>query len=74
MNIEGKEYLKYDHFFNGGTNPQERYTLFLLRLMNKLSILESILISIMGIELVWKISRNPKMSEALRKPSQPIFY
>ena len=67
MNIDGIDYLKYEKCFNGGTNPQQRYTLFLLRLINKISILEYRLISIMGIELVWKLYRNPKISEALRK-------
>ena len=55
MNIKDIDYLKYDNCFNGGTNPQQRYILFLLHFMSKLSILESILISIMGTQLVWKI-------------------
>jgi hypothetical protein len=67
MNIDKIDYLKYDNFFNGDTNHQYRYMLFLLCLINKFSILESRLISIMGTKLVWKIYGNPKMSKALRK-------
>ena len=67
MNTKGIDYLKYDILFNGGTNPQRRYILFLPCLINKISILEFRLISIMGIELFCKKYKNPKMSKALRK-------
>jgi hypothetical protein len=52
MTVQGIDYLKYDNCFNNGTNPQERYILFMLCLINKLSIDGSKLISSMGIELV----------------------